>query len=121
MTTRGRDGNAIIDALVVANENTANYDRYVLADTKALNDPTNTRHIGHHPHTWRNSIENEKFVGISEYAGRRLAKDTSSQSVCIVVMCRHGRHRSVAVSYGVKQFLKHHGVEYSSAHLTTST
>jgi hypothetical protein len=52
------DANAIIDALIAADENMANYDRYVLVDTRALNDPTHARHIGHHPNKLRNSVEN---------------------------------------------------------------
>eukprot|EP00959_Pyramimonas_sp_CCMP1952_P218372 4567233-Pyramimonas_sp.AAC.1 len=101
MTTRGCDGNAIIDALVCADENMVNYDRHALVDATALNDPTRTRHIGHHPNMLRNAAENEHSVSISEYVGRPLAKNASSQSACIVAICRSGRHRSVFVSYGV--------------------
>eukprot|EP00959_Pyramimonas_sp_CCMP1952_P260098 5438056-Pyramimonas_sp.AAC.1 len=42
----------------------------------------------------------------------------SSQSVCIVAICRSGRHRSVDVSYGVTQFLKQYDIECSSARLS---
>eukprot|EP00959_Pyramimonas_sp_CCMP1952_P413260 8659616-Pyramimonas_sp.AAC.1 len=66
MTTRGRDANAIIDALVAADENMANYGRHVLVDTRALNDPTHTRRIGHHPNILRNSVKNDHCVGIAE-------------------------------------------------------
>eukprot|EP00959_Pyramimonas_sp_CCMP1952_P113388 2369691-Pyramimonas_sp.AAC.1 len=57
MTTRGRDGNAIVDALVAADENMANYDRHALVDTSALNDPTRARRIGHRLDILRSSAE----------------------------------------------------------------
>eukprot|EP00959_Pyramimonas_sp_CCMP1952_P159041 3325939-Pyramimonas_sp.AAC.1 len=58
------------------------------------------------------------FVGIAEYAGRFLAKNAFSECVCIVAICRSCRHRSVAVGYCVKQFLKQCGIECSSALLS---
>eukprot|EP00959_Pyramimonas_sp_CCMP1952_P346319 7253240-Pyramimonas_sp.AAC.1 len=72
-----------MDALVAADENMANYERYVLVGTRALNDPTRTRRIGHCQNSLRISVETEKFVGVAEYVGRSLAKNTSSQFVCI--------------------------------------
>eukprot|EP00959_Pyramimonas_sp_CCMP1952_P411516 8623358-Pyramimonas_sp.AAC.1 len=106
MTTRGHDANAIIDAPIVADGNMANYDRNVIVDTRALSDPTHTRHIGHHPIISCNSVENGHSVGIAECLGRALAKNKSSQWVYIVAICRSGRHRSVAAGYSIKQFLK---------------
>eukprot|EP00959_Pyramimonas_sp_CCMP1952_P200474 4193150-Pyramimonas_sp.AAC.1 len=97
MTTRGHDANAIMDALIFADENMANYDRHVSVDTRALNDPTHTRHIGHHPNILRNSVEGEHFAGIAECARKALANNKSSPSVCVVAICHYGRHRSVAV------------------------
>eukprot|EP00959_Pyramimonas_sp_CCMP1952_P312963 6550943-Pyramimonas_sp.AAC.1 len=108
MTTRGHDAHAIIHALIAANENMAGYDRPVLVDTRALKDPTHTCSIGHHPNILRNSVENEHFAGIAECVGKALARNKSSKFVCIVAICRSGRHRSVAVSYGAGQFLKQH-------------
>eukprot|EP00959_Pyramimonas_sp_CCMP1952_P462414 9483203-Pyramimonas_sp.AAC.1 len=59
----------------------ASYDRHARVDTRALDDPTHARHIGHHPNIWRTSVENEFFVGVIEYVGRSLAKNSSSQCV----------------------------------------
>eukprot|EP00959_Pyramimonas_sp_CCMP1952_P375217 7858553-Pyramimonas_sp.AAC.1 len=106
MTTVGRDGNVIIDALAAADEKTANDDRHVSADTRALNDPAHARHIGHRPNISHNPAENAHVAGIAEYAERVLARNASSQSVGVVAICSSGRPRSVAASYGVKQFLK---------------
>eukprot|EP00959_Pyramimonas_sp_CCMP1952_P202526 4235232-Pyramimonas_sp.AAC.1 len=89
----------------------ANYDWHVLMDIKALNDPTHTRHTGHHPNSLRNSVGKTRFAGIAECVGKALAKNKSSQSVCIVAICRYGRHRSVAVSSDVKQFLTQYDIE----------
>eukprot|EP00959_Pyramimonas_sp_CCMP1952_P301459 6307303-Pyramimonas_sp.AAC.1 len=77
----------------------ANYDRYVLVDTAALNDPTRTRRLGHHPNILRNLVHDEHFAGVAECVRKALANKKSTQSVCIVAICRSGRHRSVAVSY----------------------
>eukprot|EP00959_Pyramimonas_sp_CCMP1952_P222718 4656230-Pyramimonas_sp.AAC.1 len=57
-----------------------------LADTRARNDPTRARRIGQHPGILHNSVENEHLVGIAEYVGRSLAKNASSQSVCIAAI-----------------------------------
>eukprot|EP00959_Pyramimonas_sp_CCMP1952_P267955 5602257-Pyramimonas_sp.AAC.1 len=86
-------------------------------DTRAPNDPTHARHIGHRPDILRNAVGNEHYVGIVEYAGRSLSKSTSSQFVCIVAIGLAGLHRSVAVSYGV-QFLRQYDIECSSARLS---
>eukprot|EP00959_Pyramimonas_sp_CCMP1952_P262070 5480158-Pyramimonas_sp.AAC.1 len=79
---------------------------------------SHARRIGHHPNSLRNSVGNEHCAGITEYAGRSLAKNTSSLAVCIVAICRYGRHRSVAVSYGVKKLSKQYDIECSSARLS---
>eukprot|EP00959_Pyramimonas_sp_CCMP1952_P008599 179929-Pyramimonas_sp.AAC.1 len=50
--------------------------------------------------------------------GQSLAKNKSSQSVCIAAICRSGRRRSVAVNYGVEQLLKQCDIECSSARLS---
>eukprot|EP00959_Pyramimonas_sp_CCMP1952_P426951 8942006-Pyramimonas_sp.AAC.1 len=84
VTTRGRDGNAFIDALVAADENAANYDRHV-----------GGRQGSERPGS-RVPFEDEHFVSVAEFAGGSLAKNASSQSACIVAICRSGRHRSVA-------------------------
>eukprot|EP00959_Pyramimonas_sp_CCMP1952_P391791 8210598-Pyramimonas_sp.AAC.1 len=106
MTTNGREGKDIVDALAAADEWMENVYRYVLVDTRALNDPTHTRHAGHHREILHNSVDNEHFAYNAECVGRSLAKNASLQSVCIVSICRSGRHRSVAVSHNVKQFLR---------------
>eukprot|EP00959_Pyramimonas_sp_CCMP1952_P040675 850559-Pyramimonas_sp.AAC.1 len=58
MTTKVRDGNVIIDALVAADEKMATDDRHASVDTRALDDPTHARHVGHRPNALYNSAEN---------------------------------------------------------------
>eukprot|EP00959_Pyramimonas_sp_CCMP1952_P193492 4046470-Pyramimonas_sp.AAC.1 len=96
----------------------SSYGRCVLVDSRALNDPTPARHIGHRPNILRNSVENEHFVGVAECVGSSSAKNASSQSVCMVAICRSVLRRSVAGSWGVKQFVKQCDIECSSVRLS---
>eukprot|EP00959_Pyramimonas_sp_CCMP1952_P023301 490072-Pyramimonas_sp.AAC.1 len=43
--------------------------------------------------------EGEHVVGIAEFLEESLVKIKSSQSVCVIAICRSGRLRFVAVSY----------------------
>eukprot|EP00959_Pyramimonas_sp_CCMP1952_P335503 7024986-Pyramimonas_sp.AAC.1 len=95
-----------------------NFDRHVSVDARVLNDPTHTRHVGHHPRILHNSVGNENVADFAEYAGGSLAKNASSQYVRIVALCCSCRHRFVAVSFGVKQFLRQCDIRYSYTHLS---
>eukprot|EP00959_Pyramimonas_sp_CCMP1952_P023791 499226-Pyramimonas_sp.AAC.1 len=85
MNTRGRDANAIVYALITADEIMANYDRYVLVDARSLDDPTHARHIGHRPIIERTSVENEHVIDNAEYLGEKLWRKTSFRCLCALL------------------------------------